>query len=76
MTARILAALLLALPCALGAHLAGLLLGALAVLAVTAHLLPLIAAVALVGAVLILTARIAITLAQTGWGCAPRRKFA
>jgi hypothetical protein len=74
MTARLAVILAVALPCILGAHLSALLLGAFAVLVVTAHLLPIIAAVAIVGAVLILPARIALTIRQTGFICA--RSFA
>ena len=74
MTVRLAVILAVALPAALGAHLSALLLGAFTVLVVTAHLLPLIAAVALVGAVLILSARIVLTIRQTGFICA--RSFA
>ena len=67
MTLRIAGVLTVALPCILGAHLTALLLGAFAVAIVVAHLLPLIAAVAIVGAVMILSARIALTIRQTGF---------
>ena len=67
MTARVAVVLAVALPCILGAHLSALLLGAFAVAIVVAHLLPVIAAVALIGAVLILTARIALTIRQSGF---------
>lgn len=67
MTARILAALLLALPCALGAHLAGLLLAAFACATVALHLLPVLAPLALIGSVLFLTALIAKSLRSSGF---------
>jgi hypothetical protein len=74
MTARVAVVLAVALPCILGAHLSALLLGAFAVAIVVAHLLPVIAAVALIGAALILAARIFLTIRQTGFICA--RSFA
>jgi hypothetical protein len=74
MTARLLVVTVAALPCVLGAHLTAVLLFAFAVAAVGLHLLPVIVPLALVGAVLILSVRIAVTIAQTGFGCAPMRR--
>lgn len=73
MTARILFVALMALPCALGAHLAAILLFAAAVVIVGIHLLPVLVPVAIVGAVLFLLGRIAATVRRTGWGIFPVR---
>lgn len=63
----------IALPCALGAHLAAFLLFAATVVIVGIHLLPVLVPVAIVGAVLFLLGRIAATMRRTGWGIFPVR---
>ena len=65
---------LAALPCALGAHLAAILLFAAAVVIAGIHLLPVLVPVGIVGTVLFLMTLIAVTVRATGWGCSPMRR--
>lgn len=76
MSARIVVVALLALPCALGAHLAAFLLVAAEIVVVGVHLLPVLVPVAIVGTALFLMALIAVRVRQTGGGCRPMRRTA
>jgi hypothetical protein len=74
MTRRLLAVALLALPCALGAHLAAFLLVAAEIIIVVVRLLPVLVPVGIVGTALFLMALVAVRVWQTGGGCRPMRR--
>lgn len=71
MSGRLLIVAMIALPCALGAHLAAVLLVAAGLVVVVVRLLPVLAPVGIIGTVLFLTGLIAVRVWQTGAGCRP-----
>lgn len=76
MTGRLLAVALIALPCALGSHLAAFLLVATEIITVGVRLVPVLVPVGIVGTVLLLMGLIALRVWQTGGGCRPVRRTA
>ena len=74
MTPRILTVAFITAAAVLGAKLTALLLFAVAVIVIGAHLLPLLTAVAIIGTVLVLGERVAATILRTGWGIVPCQK--